>query len=166
MGVGKHSCPAQMPDGEDDARAHTHRHGCTDGRVDTCTHRYPCGHTHVCAHVQAQTRACMHTCTRAHPALDLGQAGRETPLGPRSICTFNPETVSMGSLDENKMSSVCREAQASPFSWRGDDLVSFRAPCAENNLCIESSIWWGTWGKGWRLYFILAFFSGACVSSH
>jgi hypothetical protein len=40
--------------------------------------------------------------------------GERDPLGPCSICTFNPETVSLGSLDKNKMSSVCREAQAAP----------------------------------------------------
>lgn len=90
------------PAGEGD-----HRHAQMATRVDVRRH---CGCAHVCVHVRART------CARAHSP-GARPAGSETPVGPRSICTFNPETVGTGSPSENKMSSVCR-ASAAAFSWR------------------------------------------------
>lgn len=76
-----------------------------------CSGTYTCQHAHV------------HTGTQPWR---FGPAGSETPSGPRSICTFNPETVSTEAWRRTKC-QVCAERRSLPPFLAGDDLVSFRA---------------------------------------
>lgn len=107
-GASSRSCPVQPDTSLRGRRAQAHTDTDTVREI-TQTHRGARAHIDTLTwHAYSGTHT--SACTRAHKHArpELRPAGSETPSGPpRSICTLNPESVSTGSLDGNKMSSVC-----------------------------------------------------------
>ena len=128
---------------------HTHTHTHTGGHACGGLHTWTCSRvdTHVVCtlrhtHVSARTSAHKHARPRA-------PAGRERePSGPRSICTFNPDTVSTGSWMGTKC-EVCAERASFSRLWPGTAWSVSEHHRAEVNLCSEHSLV-GRPGRGWE----------------
>lgn len=127
-----------------DAHTHTGGHACgglhmwTRSRVDILM---------WCAH--SGTSMCLHAHVhRSTLGPELRPAGSETPSGPRSICTFNPDTVRTGSWMGTKC-EVCAERAAFPRLWPVTAWSVSEHHRADVDLCSEHSLV-GRPERGWE----------------
>lgn len=105
----------------------------------TDTHRHTCGHAHVAG---AFRRTHVSACTRARSALEPRASKGRDPLGAAFHLHIQSRNCQHGKPGrEQNVKCVLRGTACPPPG--GADLVSFRARCTENNLCIQSRVRWG-----------------------